>query len=296
MAVKESKYIKVEAYELTDRRTSSSSTYRCTISRKEADRGSHYGYCETYRCILFKRVEEINGNWGYFVMWGFPSKAKWKSSWGTQSHRLANAGSYYDIGYGYLPTNTDDVYTWEETVSISRPSNSKQGSRTIKIGNDKGRDSSSDYGPNLIDLTLYTTKIGDPYNLSISASVDDRTKKDRKIRISASFSNPESFYSGAIYEGNTKLTDGLSHTVSITKSMFGTTKTYTLIVTGKDGSKYSRSVTTSVIEASGVGVTVKKSGNPKEVQEVWYKDKNGNIREITELWVRRNSNNYETVK
>ena len=78
--------------------------------------------------------------------------------------------------------------------------------------------------------------------------------------------------------------------------MFGKTKTYTLIVTGKDGSKYSRSVTTSVIEASGVGVTVKKSGNPKEVKEVWYKDNKGNIHEITELWVRKNSTNCETVK
>ena len=289
MATKESRYIKVEASELTDRRTSSSSVYKCTVSRKEAPT-SHYGYCQIDRILLFTKA-----NWNYFMMWGFPSSSEWKSSWGKQSWILRDNASY-DVGFGWLPSTTVDSYTWEETISISRPDNSKQGSKKIKIGQDKGSASSSDWGPNMIELTLYTTKIGDPTNLSISASVDDRTKKNRKIKISASFGNTENFYSGAIYEGDTKLTDGLSHTVNITKSMYGTTKTYKLVVTGKDGSKYNRSVTTSVIEASGVGVWVNKSGTTKEIQNVYYKDKNGNIKDVTELWVRKNTTNYETVK
>lgn len=289
MATKESRYIKVEAEEIVSRRTSNSSTYKCTVSRKEAP-SSHYGYCQLDRILLFTKA-----NWNYFMMWGFPSKSQWKSSWGTQSWILRDNASY-DVGFGWLPSTTVDSYTWEETISISRPTNSKQGSKKVKIGQDKGSASSADWGPNMIELTLYTTKIADPSNLSISASVDDRSKKDRKIRISASFQNKEGFYSGAIYEGNTKLTDGLSHTVSITKAMYGTTKTYKLVVTGRDGSRYETSTTTSTIEASGVGVHVKKSGKPKEVKEVWYKDKKGNIHEITELWVRKNKTNCETVK
>lgn len=289
MATSQSTYISVEAYELKDRRTASSSVYKCTVSRRDAPT-SHYGYCQIDRCLLFTK-----SNWNYFMMWGFPSASQWKSSWGKQSWILRDNASY-DIGFGWLPSTTVDSYTWEEEIKITRPANSKQGSKTVYVGQDKGSASTSDWGPNMVYVTLYTTKIGDPTNLSISTSVDDKTKKDRKIKISASFGNTESFYSGAIYEGNTKLSDSLYHEVPIKKSMYGTTKTYKLVVTGKDGSIYNTSTTTATIEASGVGVWVNKSGTTKEIQNVYYKDKNGNIKDVTELWVRKNTTNYETVK
>jgi hypothetical protein len=196
---------------------------------------------------------------------------------------------YYDPQPGYIAASSVEYWF---SVDINR-GNKRQGSKYIEVGTH----CNGSWSNCKVGLTLYTDKIADPSDLKISATVNNnRSDKNRTIKITSSFTNPHSWYGGGVYEGNTYVGPVGTFEIPITKDMYNKTKTYTLKVWGNDYGGTSKPTTTTTILPGGVGVWVDKSGEAKEVQNVYYKDNSGNIKEVTELWVRKNTTNYETVK
>ena len=248
-----------------------------TASRKS---GNFWGMQQGLRLAVHGEYS----NW-----WACPNLGAWKhDSAGYyimyNGYRQSLSWYYWAPQAGYQ-TGTSIAMT--KRVYIDR-GNSKQGSTTINVGMDGTYSSAKCSGT----ITLYTTAVAEPSNLSISATADGKNVTNRYIRVSYNFTNPENFYSAEIYHNNVRISN---LTIPITYAMFNTTQTFKLIVRGKDGS--TKEATTSVwIEPSGVGIWYKQSGTAKEVFHVYYKNSQGNIIEVSEAWYRRNTTNIKTVK
>ena len=245
----------------------------------------------------------IHDHNGHVIWWAAPVKSSWYYDSGGYYLQNWSDGSgskeylswkFYNPEPGYIAANS---VTYDRTVSISR-GNSRQGSKTINIGIQSGW---SDYRFTTCrgNLTLTTSKISDVSNVSLTVSVDGKNVTDRYIRISASFSNPESYYTGYLYHGGTLLgsTGGsISKNVKITTAMFNTTQGFSFVVKGKDGVTYTTKSASGYVEPSGVGIWVRHGGATKEVFHVYYKSSTGAIVEVSEAWYRRNNINIKTVK
>lgn len=247
------------------------------------------------------RVKLWSG-WGeeYPYFWACPAKSSWK--WNGSNYYLLQHGSWGDPQYlswyywapqdGYI---TGDSLSFDRYVYIDRGA-SRQGSRTINIGtlNWSGNGWDSCTG----NLTLTTSRIADVSNANLNVTCDSKESNPRYIRISASYTNPEGYYTGHISGPgiNTDFTGSGSWTQAVTYDMYNTNRTYTLTIRGRDGTQYHSSSRTVYVEPGGVGIWRKENNQVKECFHVYYKNNQGNIIEVTEAWYKRNSQNIKTVK
>ena len=263
--------------------------YYISVSRKG---GYFWGY---------RNAVKIRNHDGAFVSWAAPAKSEW--SWdGSNYYKTDSAGNVQTLSYefwapqpGYITGNS--LY-YEFEVNIDR-GNKRQGSKTIYVGIDSTY-TSSDFKSCGGNLTLYTSKIADVSNVSLTVTADDGSKSERYIHVTASFTNPENHYTGTLYRGNTSLgtTKGsISKDIPITYDMFEKTETFYFKITGADGTAYTNSTkqVPIYIEPSGVGIWNKKNNKSNEVYHMYYK-KNGDIIEVTEAWVKKSKQVIKTVK
>jgi hypothetical protein len=269
--------------------TADSASYRMVVSRRG-----------TYFWGTSNAVSVYDHN-GRITYWAAPSKSSWK--WDGSVYYLNNydgskqvlSWNYWAPQAGYVAANS---LTYDRTVTGISRGNNRQGSRTINIGI-QSTYSDSRFLTCRGDLTLTTSKIADVSNVSLSASADGKDVSDRYIRITASFTNPESYYTGYLYHGNSLLgstAGSISKTVKITNAMFETTQGFTFVIKGKDGVTYSTKSASAYIEPSGVGIWYKQNSSAKECFHVYYKNSSGKIIEVTEAWAKRNNINVKTVK
>ena len=146
---------------------------------------------------------------------------------------------------------------------------------------------------------LLTCRVGkDKLIRGIACWRNPPTQQNRKIRIAVSFTNPSSYYTGKLTGPGlaaSGITNSYSTTQDVTYSMFKTTRKYTFVVTGADGT--SKTVSKEVyIEPGGVGIWHRQNNQAKECFHVYYKNELGEIIEATEAWYRRNSQNIQTIK
>lgn len=215
--------------------------------------------------------------------------------------RATNHEYAYEF-YTYADWKTADVFEFERNVSISR-GNARQASKTVSF---KLANRGEWYADMVGTVTIYTSKIADVSNVNLTVTADGKNVQNRFVHITASFANKEGYYTGYIsgpnvnanFTSNGNNTATYTADIAIPRSWYDTTKTFTLIVKGKDGTNYSTKTISIAIEASGVGVWYKNNSNQiKEVEKVYYRDSNGTIKDVTELWYRKNGNQIvRTIK
>lgn len=288
MATSKSKYIQVTAEQISS--TKNSATYKCTVSR--INKGV-FVLCDKNYHLAIKKAEE-----NPVMLWGFPTDyAKYNY---TAASNLKN-GTSVDIGAGYgkLPSKIVNSYSWTQEVSIDR-TNKRQGSKTIKVGIKTGSKGTQDFKPALVSLTLTTLEIDKPNKPTIVVTVDDEKQKDRYIHINVTMNNPENFYTAKLYNSNgvqigDSHTSSWEETIKIDKNYFETTQSYTVKITGKDGTLYHEvSSSSGFIKASGVGVQVKVDGSIQDVNTAHFK--NANIKTISEVWIKKDGKVYQIRK
>lgn len=268
--------------------TADSASYRMVVSR----RGTYFW--GTLRAVA------IHDHEGRIVYWSAPKKSSWK--WDGSVYYLNDydgskqvlSWEYWAPQSGYITANS---LTYDRTVSIDR-GNNRQGSKTVNIGI-QSTYTDSRFITCRGDLTLTTSKIADVSNVSLSVSADDKSISNRYIRVSASFTNPENYYTGYLYHGSTLLgstTGSISQEIKITYDMFDTTQNFNFIIKGRDEITYSTKLASVNIEPSGVGIWYKQDNTMKEVFHVYYKNNNGDMIEVTEAWAKKNNQIIKTVK
>ena len=286
---------------------------------------------ETATSVTYRvRVEMKNQNyWGgraaHYILkygdgaethWACPVVGQWGWSWNGSNYVYGNATLAYEfwpnITWAFDHDCTNWIAAWyldttnrqsigskaslgDRTVSVSRGANERQARKTLTIGlYDAGGMGDSCYA----NWTVYGKAIADPSNLSITVTVDPPTQQNRKIRITVSFDNPSNYYTGKLTGPGlaaSGITSSYSTTQDVTYNMFKTTRKYTFVVTGADGT--SKTVSKEVyIEPGGVGIWHKQNNQAKECFHVYYKNELGEIIEATEAWYRRNSQNIQTIK
>ena len=271
----------VEAYQTSN--TSNSATYTLTVSRIG---GKFWGAAKV-------AVHDHNG---HVIYWAAPEKSKWKYD-STNKWWLGNTSNRLDWRFwnpepGYI---TASSLTYTRTVSISR-GNNRQGSKTISVGI---KSTLKDWTDTMGNLTLTTTRVADVSGVSLSVSQSDKNASSRIMTVSASFNNPESYYTGYLYHNGKLLdttTSAVAAIINIHNSMFNTTQKFQFIIKGKDGVTYVDKPASLYIEPSGVGIWYNQNGSPKEVFHAYYKNNSGKIIEVTEAWARKNNLNIKTVK
>ena len=170
---------------------------------------------------------------GRVVYWNAPELSKWtwrgdgyyiwESYYNTPGDWIQLAYEYYSGEPGYA---LDSVYEHTATVTGISRGNNRQGSKTINIGI-KSTFTGSKFPNCMGDLTLYTSKIADVSNVRLSVSIDDVTETDREIHVNASFTNPESYYTGYIYHNGSQIgtvTSSSTIDIPVTYAMFNTTQ------------------------------------------------------------------------
>lgn len=288
MATTKSTYIQVTAEQTAS--TASSATYKCTVSR--INKGV-FVLCDKNYHLAIKKAED-----NPVMLWGFPTDyAKYNY---TAASNLKN-GTSVDIGAGYgkLPSKIINSYSWTQEVKIDR-TNKRQGSKTIKVGIKTGSKGTKDFKPALVSLTLTTLEIAKPNKPTVVVTVDDEKQKDRYIHINVTMNNPENFYTAKLYNSNgvqigDSHTSSWEETIKIDKNYFETTQSYTVKITGKDGTLYYEvSSSSGFIKASGVGVQVKVDGSIQDVNTAHFK--NANIKTISEVWIKKDGKVYQIRK
>lgn len=288
MATTKSTYIQVTAKQISC--TASSATYECTVSR--INKGVYVNCVKEYHLALKKSADKP------FLLWGFPTDY---AKYNYRAHANLTTNSTVDIGAGYgkLPSKISNSESWTETVSINR-GNSRQGSKTIKVGVKTGNSTDKNFKPDLVTLTLKTLEIAKPNKPTITITVDDEKQKTRYIHINITMNNPENFYTAKLLDGSGNQIGG-SHTSSweesilIDKNYFETTQNYTVKITGKDGTLYHEvSSSSGFIKASGVGAQVKADGSIQDVNTAHFK--NANIKTISEVWIKKDGKVYQIRK
>ena len=183
----------------------SAETYACHVDAWQTGNGSDWA---SYRVRLYRRNNAFWGNkttcriylnGEYPHWWACPEKSAW--NWDGSNYYLLQYGSYGSKQYlswefwapqaGYITGS--DIY-YDRTVYINR-GNSRQGQTTVRVG---ALDNNYWWGDCLCDLTLSTTRIADVSNIAFTISCDDKTANPRYIRINASYSNPDGYYTGHI--------------------------------------------------------------------------------------------------
>ena len=272
----------VEANQISN--DSESATYSLTVSRKGS---KFWGEAKV-------AVHDHNG---HVIYWACPERSKWKYS--AEYHWYLGSTTinildwrFWNPQPGYI---TASSLSYTRTVNISR-GNNRQGSRTVRVGVKSGYSSWTD---TWVNLTLTTTRIADVSNVSLSVSQTDKNVNPRRITVSASFNNPENYYTGYLYHNGALLQTITSYgtaIIDITNTMFETTQKFQFVIKGTDGVTYVDKPAEIYIEPSGVGIWYNQNGSPKEVFHAYYKNNSGDIIEVTEAWARKNNLNIKTVK
>lgn len=236
--------------------------------------------------------------------WAFPKLSSWKYD-----------GLYYlyDNGrqnlWGHFYPQWDDkelgfvtgseIYSKEYTVNIDRGAN-KKGYKTVKARIDG---TSGDFGDVEVTLDLETTEVSPARIKAFQVLQSDVKDKNRKISLSISIENPESYYTLIVKHGNVELFNEIGASefcidIPITREMYDSMQTFSATILCANGETEVSETTREIyIEDSGVGITYKaNSNNLKEVEEVWYKDEYGNISEVTEVWVKKAKQVVKTIK
>ena len=271
-------------------KTANSATYTCTVS---VNRSSYYGMnVNVYPIAIMSHSGILN-----YIGW--PKYSSWRDSWGEPDYRLRSnqwINSWYGYAQGMLLN--DYTYTFSGTVSIDR-GNSRKGSTTIRVGAESGSNDSRFYGC-MREITLETEEIPtSKFTGSLNCTVDSsQTSGNRYIRLSAQFSNPSSYYTAKLYDSTGAVIEqstgtSLNKNILITKDMFQTSKSYKIILWGKDGNSYDTKTVTAYIEPSGIGVTVKNSG-VHDTSNMYFR--NVNNKEIKEVWVKVDGKIHQTRK
>jgi hypothetical protein len=238
-----------------------------------------------------------------YDQWAFPSLGSWKNRNGQKQLQLGNGtwitlySKYWNPATdGYTVNSTYTVYKW---IRIQNEiGKNREASKTVSFGTKSSNITSSSYKGATKNITLYTRTIPEPSNVSFSGSVDSKDTYPRYIRLSASFTNQQSFYTGYLTgPGVNQSTSGsTSAAIPVDSSMFSTTKTYNFTIKGKDGTVYYNKNVSLFIEPGGVGIWYREGDTTKEVYHLYYKTSGGQIIEVNEAWYRRNSQNVLTVK
>lgn len=285
-----SKFISVSVKQTAN--DSSSATYECTVSKLSS---SYFGICQYYNCLVIWKAGS-NGKGQAYKHWGFPVRSSWKASWGEPSWYLWG-GNYFKSQYGNLDGFLGNTYKWTETVTIDR-GNSREGTKEITVGVKAGKNTSTSFGTTLKTITLKTTRIPDPSNVVLNQPVvDEPNVENRTLTVTASFVNPENYYTARLYKDGVQVPfTNNTYTMNITKEMYNTNPKFELRIFGKDNTYY-KEFTKEVrayIAPSGVGLTVKHNGEPKEIDNAYFR--NVTNKEIKEIWIKKNGKIYKTIK
>jgi hypothetical protein len=276
--------------------TSNSATYEIVVSRLGlyVNGFADQLYIQTHDNAYAYCIAIPEANADGTLAWGWNSSGR--IYYGSKTYILNSKfmSSNYPL---YIPIT---MWSGRFDVSISR-GNNRQGSKSITAGVHSITTPEKDA---LATITLYTSKVQDPSNLSVKITADSKTVRDRKLKITASFTNPESYYTGNVILNNVTIgsfTSGsFTKEIPITKDMYDKSQVVYLKVVGKDGVQYGSKGDSVKPEPSGVGVTVKQSKNVnKEVQQIFVKTGTGknDYKEVTEVWLRNNGGkNSMTVK
>jgi hypothetical protein len=194
-------------------------------------------------------------------------------------------------------------YTFSGTVSLDR-TNKRKATKTISIGVKTSKDTEK-FPTVLKEITFETLEIPESKfeETTLNYSVDSpNTSGARYIRLSATFKNPEGFYTAKIYSNSGTIlavssanATSVSCNVKVTEDMYQTKPVFKATLWGKDGSQYSTISTPSntYIEPSGAGVTVKNSGI-RSVSKMAFR--NVTNKEIKEVWIKIGGKIYKTKK
>lgn len=274
----------VEAEQISN--TANSATYKMKVSRRN-------GY------ILGKAGLSIYDHEGKIVNWAFPSVSSWR--WTGSTYLLDSNKGTLELGRAFWGSNPDYLAAssveYTRTVNINR-GNSRQGSTVVTIGVDSIF-TGGYYNKCMGNLALYTSKVADVSNINFAVTADGKNVSNRNIYVTASFTNPESFYIGTVTHDKKELgtvTSSRTFTIPITYDMFNTTQHFTFSIKGKDGSLITNKTYSIKIEPSGVGIWYKQNNKVKEVDSVYYKNNNGEIIDVTEVWAKVGGKAIKTVK
>lgn len=284
MAVSETRFISVVAEQISN--DANGATYRCTINRKN---GSYFGIALESGCVAIKKASS------YINYWAWPTS--WSSGWGVPDWRYSSR-QYYNGPAGNLQCLLQNSWEWTEYVSIPR-NNRRCPETTISVGA-QAFGISGDFNIRPVSLTLKSKEISYPSISSLSATEDSPQQSGtRYIRISGTFSNPDSFYTAKLFDSSDKQLSSstgtsISATVEITKDMFETTKRFILRIIGKDSNKYAEKEVTVSISPSGVGLYGKLNSNVIDIDQSVFK--NVNFKQAQEVWIKINGEIKKTTK
>lgn len=284
MVVSETRFISVVAEQISN--DANGATYRCTVNRKN---GSYFGIALESGCVAIKKASS------YINYWSWPTS--WPSSWGVPDWRYTS-GQYYNGPAGNLKCVRANSWTWTEYVSIPR-NNRRCPETTISVGA-QAFGISGDFNIRPVSLTLKSKEISYPSISSLSATEDSPQQSGKRyIRISGTFSNPDSFYIAKLFDSSDKQLSSstgtsISATVEITKDMYETTKRFILRIIGKDSNKYAEKEVTISISPSGVGLYGKLNSNIIDIDQSVFK--NVNFKQAQEVWIKINGEIKKTTK
>jgi hypothetical protein len=246
-------------------------------------------------------VISIHDHNGHVCWWAAPGLSEWV--WQNNQYELYDWATGWQALYwkfwnpepGYLAASSHTIT--RRVNNISR-GNKRQGSKTVRVGVQSVY-SDWRFTTCIINLPLTTEQIPLPSNVTLTATADDKTIPDRKIRIVASFSNPESYYTGMLYHNGVLIassSDPITKEINITPVMFNTKQRFSFTIKGKDDIEHITPKETEVfIEPSGLGIWY-KDDEPKEVFHVYQKNNSGEIIEVTEAFCKRNNKIIKIVK
>ena len=259
-----------------------------TISRTNS---AYFGYCDYYRCLAIKRA---NNRYKY---WGFPVKSKWKSSWGEPSWYLQASGRPISNQFGYLEGELFESKKFTDEIKISR-GNKRQGSVEVEVGVLSGSNISSDFGTTTKKIKVYTSKIADASNVTLSVEVDPVTSNTRYIKVKGGFTNPENHYNMRLYRNGIQVNNFTGeYSEQITEDKYYATINFELRIYGADGTYYkelTKQVSTGSIEPSGPGVSVRDSNTTQSVSNMYLN--NVTHKEISEVWIKVDGKIKKTEK
>ena len=259
-----------------------------TISRTNS---AYFGFCDYYTCLAIKRA---NGRYKY---WGFPVKSKWKSSWGEPSWYLQASGRYRTNQFGNMDGVLFESQTFTDEITINR-GNSRQGSVEVEVGVLAGSNVSSDFGTTTKKVRVYTSKIADASNVTLSVEVDPITEDERFITVKGGFTNPEGHYNMRLYRNGIQVNNfNGEYKEAITEDKFYNSINFELRIYGADGTYYkelTKQASSGIIEPAGAGVYIQTASEVADVSTMHLK--NVTHKEISEVWINVNGKIIKTVK
>lgn len=279
-----SKYINVSTPKQTEWHKDKA-IIKYTISR---DPYAYFGMCYGNSYLIIKR------SYGYYKYWGFPVKSKWRSEWGTPAYVLS-AGQYTSAGAGYYQGELFESREFTDEIPIKR-GNARQGSAEVTVGVYAGSNISSDFGTTLKTIRVYTSKVADASNVTLTVEVDSTTPSTRKLIVKGGFTNPENYYNMRLFKNGTQIKDFTGEYTEDIPVSASETINFELRIYGADGTYYKElTVPKSItIAPVGPGVSIKSNNNVVGVVEMNLK--NVTLKNISEVWIKKDGKLYKTVK